>query len=183
MKLNIEDIPIGGLDIKEALALDLLKQTNKDIGETGEYKISVPVLFDLKVTKSNRNVFLDGNIATSITMVCSRCLKEFNYPVLINDFKYIFCPAEDKNIVDDLELSSEDLESSFYLGEDINVTQVILEQITLAIPFKPLCHDLCRGLCNQCGRDLNNEKCECSEENKFNIGFSKLRDLKIESTK
>jgi len=183
LKLNIEDIPISGLDIKQTLDQDCLKYALRDIRETGEYIGSTPISFELKVTKSSRNVFLHGNIATNLAIRCSRCLKEFDYPVLINDFKYIFCPAEDKKTVDDLELSSEDLESSFYFGEDINIAQVILEQVTLAIPFKPLCHDLCRGLCYRCGMDLNEERCECSKENKFNIGFSKLRDFKVESIK
>lgn len=183
MILNIEEIPIGGLDIKQTLGQDWLKDTLRDIRETGECRFSAPISFDLRVTKSSRNVFVHGNIATNLVMKCSRCLKDFDYPILIHNFKYTFCPAEDKRVVDDLELNGEDLEFSFYLGEEINIAQVILEQVTLAVPFKPLCHDLCRGLCYQCGTDLNKERCECSKENKFNIRFSKLRDLKVESIK
>ncbi|MEW6614991.1 MAG: DUF177 domain-containing protein [Thermodesulfobacteriota bacterium] len=183
MILNIEDIPISGLDIKQTLDQDWLKDTLRDIRETGECRFSAPISFDLKVTRSGRNVFVHGNISTNFVMKCSRCLKDFDCPIIISNFKYTFCPAEDKEVGDDLELSSEDLEFSFYIGEEINISQVILEQVILAIPFKPLCHDLCRGLCYKCGMDLNKEVCKCSKENKFNIGFSKLRDLKVESIK
>ena len=183
MKLKVEDIPTSGLDIKQPLDQDWLKDILRDIGETEEWRFSAPISLDLKVTKASRNVFVQGNIVTNLIIKCSRCLKEFDYPILIHNLKYTFCPTEDKRIIDDLELSSEDLEFSFYLGEEIDISQVILEQVILDVPFKPLCHDLCRGLCYQCGMDLNKDECKCSKEKISNIGFSKLQDFRVESIK
>lgn len=178
LKLKIEDIPSSGLDLREVLDKDWLKGISEDHKKIENRFIS-PISLDLRVAKLGRDIFVHGSIATDLIMECTRCLKEFDYP-LISDFKYTFCPATDKGIADDVELTSEDLEFSFYQGEEIDISQVILEEIILAISFNPLCHELCRGLCHQCGKDLNKESCKCSKE-KFNIRFSELRDFKVES--
>ena len=177
LKLKVEEIPSDGLDLREILDNDCLKRISQDCKAMGG-KLVAPISLNMRVTKSERGVFLRGIIDTDLVMTCSRCLKEFDFPI-VSDFKYTFCPAEDQDITDDLELSSEDLRFSFYLGEEIDLCQVILEQIMLAIPFKHLCHDLCLGLCHQCGKDLNIEECECSKQKTFNIAFSELQDLKL----
>jgi uncharacterized protein len=41
---------------------------------------------------------------------------------------------------------------------------MILEQIELAVPMKVVCKDDCKGLCFQCGTDLNEGTCSCSKD-------------------
>jgi uncharacterized protein len=38
---------------------------------------------------------------------------------------------------------------------------VLKEQILLALPPKQLCKVDCKGLCPQCGKNLNLESCDC----------------------
>ena len=35
------------------------------------------------------------------------------------------------------------------------------EQMLLAIPMKVICRSDCRGLCPQCGANMNSEECRC----------------------
>ena len=60
------------------------------------------------------------------------------------------------------ELNREDLGLSYYSTEEIDLTPLIQEQVMLALPTRPLCHENCRGLCPSCGVDLNKETCACS---------------------
>lgn len=53
---------------------------------------------------------------------------------------------------------------------DIDLSKDLREFIILAMPGRYLCRDDCRGLCPQCGADLNSDRCGCdaSQENNFN---------------
>ena len=60
----------------------------------------------------------------------------------------------------------------------IDFTREISEQVILAIPFKPLCREDCRGLCAICGADLNEIECTCGRDD-ANFKFNALKNLKI----
>jgi uncharacterized protein len=40
---------------------------------------------------------------------------------------------------------------------------VLIEQLQLNIPMKPLCRPDCAGLCPTCGADLNQTRCACAK--------------------
>jgi uncharacterized protein len=62
------------------------------------------------------------------------------------------------------ELSDKDLAVGFYQDDKIDLSQMIWEQVYLALPMKPLCKEDCRGLCPQCGTNLNLSMCSCDRE-------------------
>jgi uncharacterized protein len=68
--------------------------------------------------------------------------------------------------------------STTYEGDEIDFTTEIAEQILLEIPFKPLCSDDCRGLCSDCGAELNVTACGCGQKN-VNLKFTALNNLKL----
>jgi len=110
------------------------------------------------VEKVLKNVSIKGGIKVGVELECCRCLKKFDFPAEI-EFKYILTPADDLK-KDDLELTYDDLEYSYYEGDIIDLGQIVAEQIVLQVPIKPLCNDSCKGLCSVCGIKLNIEKCD-----------------------
>jgi DUF177 domain-containing protein len=62
------------------------------------------------------------------------------------------------------DLKVEDLEFSYYDGEEVDLTPLIREQTLLALPTRPLCREDCRGLCPRCGANLNQGDCGCPTE-------------------
>jgi uncharacterized protein len=52
---------------------------------------------------------------------------------------------------------------SYYSGDEIDVTPLIVEQVMLALPTRPLCAEDCLGLCDSCGANLNRETCDCAD--------------------
>jgi uncharacterized protein len=48
-------------------------------------------------------------------------------------------------------------------GEVLETEPILLEQLQLNIPMKPLCRPDCAGLCPVCGADLNLGACACPE--------------------
>jgi uncharacterized protein len=44
----------------------------------------------------------------------------------------------------------------------LDITDDVRQTAILSVPLKLLCHTGCRGLCPQCGKNLNDESCACT---------------------
>jgi uncharacterized protein len=62
------------------------------------------------------------------------------------------------------EVAEEDLDTSFYRDDQIDLNEVLREQFYLALPMKPLCREDCEGLCPKCGTNLNTGTCTCATQ-------------------
>jgi uncharacterized protein len=62
------------------------------------------------------------------------------------------------------EVEADDMTTAFYENETIDLGQLMHEQFYLVLPMKPLCAADCRGLCAQCGTNLNRGTCDCSRD-------------------
>ncbi len=71
------------------------------------------------------------------------------------------------------------MESIFFEGGEIHLSEIACEQIFLEIPYQPLCREDCKGLCPQCGRDLNLSPCDCVRE-EWGSGFTALQKMKLD---
>jgi uncharacterized protein len=111
------------------------------------------------ITKVSGTVFIKGSFSAIIDIYCSRCLEYTNLPIG-SDFAYTLIPAK-ADTKEDLELKPEELEISYYQGDFVDLEPIICEQIILQIPMKALCSEECKGLCPQCGINLNTSSCNC----------------------
>jgi uncharacterized protein len=62
---------------------------------------------------------------------------------------------------DEVAISEAETEIGYYQGDGMLLEDVLKEQILLALPAKQLCQANCKGLCPQCGKNLNLESCDC----------------------
>ena len=107
---------------------------------------------------------VQGGCRTVLEFVCSRCLQLFHRPQDLQfDLYYLPFAAISKEI-EEIELRDEDLEVGFYDGVQLDLSQVLSEQLVFAVPMKPLCRSDCRGLCSQCGNNLNLQECGCQAQ-------------------
>ena len=75
----------------------------------------------------------------------------------------------------------QDIEVAYYKeGEPVDLRPLIAEQIYLKAPQYPYCQDSCKGLCVQCGANLNEQTCSCAGRLKSETlsPFSVLKKLK-----
>jgi uncharacterized protein len=144
--------------------------------ETGECHFCAPLQVHLSVAREYDHVRVSGRVNTALDLCCSRCLSEFSIEI---DSPFTIFYLKDEGLGEDvdMELNEEDLVTATYGGDEIDFTNEIAEQIILAIPIKPLCSDDCKGLCPDCGADLNVAQCSCKREN-FNLKFEALKKLK-----
>src|SRR5207244_3166638 len=120
-----------------------------------------------------------GTVKTTLEVPCSRCLEAFELPVHAQfDLRYqphaLNASAEERQIEED------DLSTSFYDNDEVDLGQLMLEQFYLALPMKPLCRQECQGLCAVCGTNLNGGACQCKRE-WVDPRFAALKALKKES--
>ncbi|MDY0039943.1 MAG: DUF177 domain-containing protein, partial [Desulforhabdus sp.] len=78
---------------------------------------------------------------------------------------------------EETELDVDEMEHDFFDGENIEIDQLIAEQIFLALPYKILCSETCKGLCVRCGANLNEEVCGCDRSTKESP-FAALEEIK-----
>jgi uncharacterized protein len=127
------------------------------------YRIVAPVHLGFDIHKDKEKFRLVGTVRTELELACSRCLEPFRLPVdLAFDQRYL--PQPEASPDEEREVAEEDLEMSFYRDEQIDLNELLREQSYLALPMKPLCREECKGLCAQCGTNLNTGTCTCARE-------------------
>jgi len=85
-----------------------------------------------------------------LKLICSRCIEEFLYSAEIKTEE--LC-----------EYNEEDPCDNYFINEDIfNLKEFLRQRIILSLPAKPLCISECKGLCPDCGTNLNREQCQCN---------------------
>jgi uncharacterized protein len=73
-------------------------------------------------------------------------------------------------------------EPTLYVIEETGVMDLVepvREEFILSLPLRALCKEDCKGLCDQCGENLNQAKCTC-EEAEIDPRFASLLQLKKE---
>jgi len=101
-----------------------------------------------------------GIVETRIEATCDRCLGPVAIPVE-RAFDLIYRPVSTISREEEIEVPEGELDVGFYVGEGIQLADVITEQVILALPMKAICREDCRGLCPVCGADRNQEACQC----------------------
>lgn len=137
MKFNINQITPEGLTLLEEFSPQILDLEIEPI----KFHTSVKAKADISKISNVITVHLslDGRMYSH----CSRCLKEFDIE-LKKDVELNF-PVDNKNPIIDLDPD-------------------IREEIILDYPIKPLCRLDCKGLCPECGKNLNEGICNCESK-------------------
>ena len=116
-----------------------------------------PLRYRLRAQVVSGELLVSGTLAMDIQYVCSRCAEPF------------VAKVEDQGFERACEVSEN--------TEFVDLTPDIRESILLAFSSHPVCRSDCRGLCAQCGANLNKTKCKCHPPADFR--WSGLDHLKI----
>ena len=129
--------------------------------EPETFTVIAPVTLAFDVSKQDgRRYRLAGHVISTLEMSCSRCLEPLALPIdAAFDLEYL--PRSENVGEGEREIQEDDLATAFYADETIDLGTLIAEQLHLAVPMKPLCSETCRGLCPQCGTNLNVASCAC----------------------
>jgi uncharacterized protein len=114
-----------------------------------------------RATRKGAQVRLSGTVEALVGIDCARCLAPV-VSAVAEPFDLLYEPAgRAETAADETELDEEDLFVVFYHDGLIDVDDLVREQVELALPMSGLCSDECRGLCPECGINLNYGECRC----------------------
>ena len=131
------------------------------------YPVSEPVLADGMVRNTAGVLVMTGNVRTTLHGVCDRCAQDFE--------KDVELPID---VVLVTELSNEENEDEWVfplVGDDADLEDIIRTVFVLNMDSKLLCSEDCKGLCCQCGKNLNDGPCSCGKE--LDPRFAALKQL------
>ncbi|KPK33152.1 MAG: hypothetical protein AMK70_09660 [Nitrospira bacterium SG8_35_1] len=156
MKVRFGEIPDEGLrfEVHEDSWFP-----DRELKRTGP----VSAIIFLKRSGTDR-VLLEGEIKTTISFNCDRCLEHYTMQ-LDDSFKLDLEYATSSKLEPaEHEISPTEMDVIYLQEPVIDIFEILSQQVFLMIPEKHLCLELCRGLCPQCGANLNTETCDCKRE-------------------
>ena len=120
----------------------------------------------IHIGRTPQGLVTTGNFEGTTTLECVRCLNEFRFP-LQWEFTELF--AFKGKVVDESILILPD-------SAQIDFAPILREYALLEVPIKPLHSPDCKGLCMECGQDLNVKDCG-HRDTEGDSPFAALKDL------
>lgn len=180
MIIEVAKIPEEGLSLEYCEGVESFP-TLAEIAASGECEFLAPVTARVRVVRAYDMVEVEGEVASSVRLACSRCLGAYEAP-LTASFALTYTEelprVEDEEGEGEVELDADEMGLILIHGDEIDLREAVEEQVVLALPLRPLCRQDCKGLCSRCGADLNNGECGCDRAD-FNIKFAALKDFKV----
>jgi uncharacterized protein len=157
VKIAVKDIKTSPTEVHFVEGVHELNDTVAHGGK-GEYRFTAPLQVALRHFRSGDDLWFSGTLRSELVGQCGRCLEEYPLP-LVREFSLMLSPG--RGLDREQELTADELSASFYNEEEVDLSALVHEETLLALPSRPLCREDCRGLCSQCGINLNVESCEC----------------------
>jgi uncharacterized protein len=167
MVIDIDRLPKDGLVVSRNFdfpSLDLVEE---------EAVFLEPVHAELTVKRVGEEIWVKGRLKTRLSFVCSRCLAPFEFPVN-SKFDLVYLPEDVHELKN--EMDEDEVDTLYFKDREIDLREVVLEQLNLTFPAKPLCSESCEGICAVCGKVRQDGECGCLVK-EFDARLGKLKNL------
>ncbi len=121
-----------------------------------------PVRWRGQVVFADPGYYLKARLSYDQALSCNRCLK----PIVEHmepDIELMIEVNRPSAAGGEHELKEDDLGVMVIEEEILDTDPILIEQLQLNVPMKPLCREDCQGLCPVCGADRNEDGCTCGE--------------------
>lgn len=120
-----------------------------------DLKYSGPLHLEGQVLKSSESVHFSGVLSAPVERICGRCVLSVEGRVDEPfDLYYEIKGLEEIDTLDDLR-----------------------EALIVDHPVQYVCKESCKGLCSQCGANLNDKPCRCKPQDEISEPLSKLGEF------
>lgn len=170
--VSINDLPPEGNDFvieDQSIWEDPIREFGMD------YKIISPLRLNLFVQPADEGVLLRGSLTGEVSTPCNRCAEGMDIKLASTFDDYEPLPQDGKNPKDQEPDGLITYENHYPM---LNLADLAWERFMLSIPSNPVCRDDCKGLCPECGINLNTSTCDCAKE-KTDPRMSPLIGLKV----
>ena len=177
MVLNISSLLAGE---KNRLDIDyMLSVSTEAVGNTvnlAGVRFPTPARVLGQITDNAGYMRLKLSVTLPYETVCARCACDTSGDFAI-DFERTVVP---EGMVEDAEEKEED----FVVVQNgmLDIDEQVVEVLLLDFPTRVLCKEDCKGLCQKCGKDLNEGDCDCAA-GEIHPAFAKLLSMFDEEEK
>ncbi|MGH2466919.1 MAG: YceD family protein [Candidatus Limnocylindrales bacterium] len=119
-----------------------------------DIRLAAPIDGQVRLSRTSRSILVRADFETALESRCGRCLRAIASPIRIRLDEEALPSIDLKT-----GLATDPIEDQDALRLDdhheLDLSEPLREAILLAEPIAPLCRPDCRGLCPECGLDLN----------------------------
>ncbi len=154
LKFRVRDIPSEGLHREIPLGPAWFASALHGVDGTWD---DAAGSVSVTLSRARAEILARGELAVRFHVPCARCLE----PALVEvsaPFATTFVPAP----VAASEGDEDEPDIQTYTGDEVDLSPLCREQVLLGIPLSALCRPDCKGLCPQCGAELNLGSCTCT---------------------
>ncbi len=136
----------------------------------------------VRLLRTHQGLLVYANVEVEAGASCGRCLSEFVRTSTLTLEEECY-PTVDPTTGRKM-YPPDVLEGVMHIDTNqmLDLSDVLRQYLLTCEPLKDLCRLDCRGLCQECGADLNMEKCKC-EGPPVDPRWGALADLRFEDTK
>jgi uncharacterized protein len=181
MKLDLSEI-LSHVGMRFPYEIDEPPLVDEDL------ECAEPIRGNMVFTNTGSILLVDGQASTSVVMPCSRCLAYYGEPITVyidEQFEMETKPAGPRGRQTNVVVIEEDespAAGKLFDGPLFDLTELLRQGITLALPTQPLHDENCKGICAACGQNLNEAACSC-DHHVVNPALAKLGALLEEKDK
>ena len=129
--------------------------------QSGTYPIISKEPVHVKVEHiRGKELLITAETRLSVMIPCDRCLEQVSVSIPYEIDRKLDMKQSDKDRVENLD------ENDYLTGMDLDVDRLVYLEVLMSWPLKVLCKEDCKGICSQCGKNLNEGPCGCAEEPK-----------------
>lgn len=129
----------------------------------GDHTFMLPegISYNLVLTNAGEGILVTGIVKAQAEGVCDRCLDPAHLDLSAEVDEY-FLFEEPQAISEEQSDEEEGVDFSLVSDEDtIDVSEALLSALLMETPYIVLCREDCKGLCPNCGANLNEQDCGC----------------------
>jgi len=167
MQIDLTNLPAQGERVEETFGPDDLII----VGRRKRVPDITPVSATLRawIRPEATLVRATGEVEGEGSAECDRCLKAVRVPIKTAfDQRYSWegtaAPRPSGGHDEEVALAEDELDIVSLEGSAFDTAELAREQFVLATPIRVVCIEDCKGLCPDCGADLNAGPCACAPE-------------------
>lgn len=175
MKVDLETITDETREIslsgRETLLTEAVGRASLPEGVRVEPRVQGSV----RIIPGDDEYYLVGTVVADVALVCARCLVGFRETRKL-DLDFILRTGTPEQALAEGDEEASDV--IFVQGGEVDIADLIVEELLLDIPMKPICRELCEGLCPTCGALKGSPECTCVPAEDIDPRWQALADLK-----
>ncbi len=121
-----------------------------------ELVLAGPIRAGFEISRTNRGIFIEGDVSTVLEMDCSRCLVPVSV-ILATRIREEILPSIDQATGQAVDRTAEPDVARLTAHHELDIEILLREAIALSAPIAPLCGPDCVGLCIECGERLSGD--------------------------